>query len=307
MDPVTHTLVGASLAQTGLKGRTGLGTAALLIGANSPDIDALSYAWGGETALWFRRGWTHGVLALVLLPVVLTGLLLIWDRAVRRRRAAAGAPVRPLQLLLLSTIAIATHPLLDSLNVYGMRWFMPFSDRWFYADTLFIIDPWVWMVLVAGVWLASRRSHAPLVALAVVSLYVVVMAMSSVLARKRVESSLAHDGERTARVMVAPLAVTPFRRYVVVDDGRSYQVGMFSWYRRPRFGLETLPYDRRPSTPEAANALDAAAAQKFLSWARFPYFVVDPISRVLHIGDARYGLDPEESWASTRVPIPRSP
>ena len=82
MDNICHTLVGAALAQTGLKHRTRYGTATLLVGANLPDVDILSYAFGGGlAALSFRRGWTHGVLALVVLPLVLTGLVLLWNRA----------------------------------------------------------------------------------------------------------------------------------------------------------------------------------------------------------------------------------
>ena len=74
MDPICHTLVGAALAEAGLKHRTRYATATLLIGANLPDVDVLSYAFGGGlTALAFRRGWTHGVLALAVLPVVLAG------------------------------------------------------------------------------------------------------------------------------------------------------------------------------------------------------------------------------------------
>ena len=64
MDPLTHTLVGASLASSKLGEKTRYATAALVIGANLPDIDVLSYFAGGDAALGFRRGWTHGVLAL---------------------------------------------------------------------------------------------------------------------------------------------------------------------------------------------------------------------------------------------------
>ena len=63
MDNITHTLVGAALGEAGLKRQSGLAMAALLIGANLPDVDAiyevLAKAWT------FRRGLTHGVLALV--------------------------------------------------------------------------------------------------------------------------------------------------------------------------------------------------------------------------------------------------
>src|SRR5215216_2877037 len=146
MDNLTHTLVGAALAESGLRRRSALGAATLLVGANFPDIDVVAVPLG--RGLELRRGWTHGVLALVLLPVVLTALVLAWDRLVRRRRAP-GAPragegdaasVRPGQLLLLAAVSIATHPLLDWMNTYGVRWLMPFDGRWFYGDALFIVD-----------------------------------------------------------------------------------------------------------------------------------------------------------------------
>ncbi len=151
MDPVTHTLVGASLAATRLGERTRMASAALVIGANLPDVDVLAFAWGTDAALGFRRGWTHGVLALVVLPALLV-FLLAWIG----RRRSGGPPLSLPWLLALSYIAVLTHPALDWLNVYGMRWLMPFDGTWFYGDSLFIVDPWLWLILGAG-WLAGRR------------------------------------------------------------------------------------------------------------------------------------------------------
>ena len=36
---------------------------------------------------------------------------------------------------------------------------MPFSSRWFYGDTLFIVDPWVWLALALGVYFSRRRER----------------------------------------------------------------------------------------------------------------------------------------------------
>lgn len=56
MDPLTHTLVGANLASTRLGEKTRLAAAALIIGANLPDIDAIFYFTGqSDFALGFRR------------------------------------------------------------------------------------------------------------------------------------------------------------------------------------------------------------------------------------------------------------
>ena len=53
-----------------------------------------------------------------------------------------------------------SHPLLDWLNTYGMRFLMPFDDRWFYGDALFIMDPLVWLLTAAAVVIAHSRSVA---------------------------------------------------------------------------------------------------------------------------------------------------
>ncbi len=49
------------------------------------------------------------------------------------------------------------------MNTYGVRLLMPFDERWFYGDSLFIIDPWIWLVLAAGVLLARQINTAELV------------------------------------------------------------------------------------------------------------------------------------------------
>src|SRR5262245_9062523 len=135
MDNLTHTLAGLALADSGLKRTTRLGTLTLLVAANLPDIDGLSYVFGsGTDGLAFRRGWTHGILAMVVLPLVLTGIILL---CARRRPGVDGG-----WLLLWAAIGVWSHPLLDLLNAYGVRLLMPFAARWFYGDALFIIDPW---------------------------------------------------------------------------------------------------------------------------------------------------------------------
>ena len=81
MDNVTHTLVGLALAESGLKRRTRFATATLLLGSNLPDVDGFTHCFGSATdALAFRRGWTHRVLAMAVLPLLLTALMLGWGR-----------------------------------------------------------------------------------------------------------------------------------------------------------------------------------------------------------------------------------
>ena len=163
MDPLTHTLVGASLGQTRLGRLSAFSTLTLILGANAPDIDAVTMLIDRDLSLGFRRGWTHGVLALVVLPLLLTELVWRCDRRIASGRGRAPLTRRG-PLLVLSYIGVLSHPALDWLNTYGIRLLMPFDGRWFYGDALFIVDPWVWLLAAGPVVIAQSRSGVAIIA-----------------------------------------------------------------------------------------------------------------------------------------------
>lgn len=163
MDNLTHSLVGAIMGQAGLKKKTGLGMPALIIGANLPDVDAACFFWlEGTEHLGFRRGITHGPPALVILPLILAGVLWWYDRwqTKRGKRPEGRLPVRFGWLYALSFIGALSHPLFDWLNVYGIRFWEPFAPTWAYGDTLFIIDVWLWALLIGSVWWGYAREKS---------------------------------------------------------------------------------------------------------------------------------------------------
>ena len=316
MDNICHTLVGAALAQAGLQRRTRYGMATLLIGANLPDVDALTYVGGGGlTALCFRRGWTHGVLALVVLPLALTALIWAWHRWIGRGKAGDTAPPMRLdQVALLAAVSILTHPTLDYMNTYGMRWLMPFVNRWFYADGLFIADPWIWIVLGVGVFLARDRREPEVgersfrkpflnpaaIALVAVALYAGAMVAASAVSRRLVERELRAGGAAPLRVLASPVPLNPFRRAILIDEGDTYRVGRVNWLERPAFTLDSLVVPVNRSSPAAQAAAQSKEGRVFLGWARFPFFVVESTG-VVHIVDARYTLDPDAGFGAVTI------
>ena len=158
MDNLTHSLAGAALSAAGLRRATPLATATLVVAANAPDVDAFVYFFRDEYyALAFRRGYTHGPLAMMLLPFAVAGVMLAWDRFVRRRRDPRAEPARAMPILLLALLGVLTHPALDWMNTYGIRLLAPFSMKWFYGDSLFIVDPWLWLLLGASTFVARDR------------------------------------------------------------------------------------------------------------------------------------------------------
>ena len=317
MDPVCHTLVGGVLAESGLKRRTAYGLTTLLLAANAPDLDVLTYLAGPTTALWLRRGLTHGVLAWMVLPLLVTSVVLVAERV--PRRGTGQRRVVPMQVLALAFVGVLTHPVLDLLNTYGVRLLMPFSDRWFYGDVLFIADPWIWGLLATGlVWSRRRARRAAGDAAAVpdprrparwallaLALYLGGMAGLNLVARRLVTSALAEQGAPTPEhIMVAPVPVDPLHRRVVVERDGGYWGGRLSFLEPRRVFLEDLGLTRDPDYRTVA-ATRGPEARHFLSWARFPYFETAPDGgeNAVLIGDARYTLRPEGSWASVSIPV----
>jgi inner membrane protein len=304
MDNICHTLVGGAMARAGFDRRTPLATATMMIGANFPDIDVVAVPFGVQLSV--RRGVTHGVLALIVLPFVLAGLMVLWDRHVRRRRDPSLAPAVPRQLLLLSAISMLTHPVLDGMNSYGMRWLMPFLDRWYYFDSLFIIDPWLWAALGAGYWLSrGGRVRPARLALASSAVYIVAMMALTVVARSAVIRRESPGlGLAAPQLMVAPVPANPFARQIVLEQQGEYRVGRYAFLDGGLRMTGTIPINR--GHPAVAQARRDPDVQRFLRWARFPFFVVTPsgTESTVHVVDARYSTGIAGSWASITVGVP---
>jgi len=287
VDNVCHTLVGAACGAAGLNRRTRFGAATLLISANIPDVDVLVFATGSPW-IEFRRGWTHGILAQIVLPVALTGLVWWFDR-IRRARGSAGdratvappasAP-RPFHAgwtLLLAFVGVYSHVFLDYLNNYGVRLLTPINWQWFYGDAIFIVDPWMWIMMAVGIWLAgSRGAPRPArVALAVMSCYIAAMLISGWAARGMVAASWSSvHGTEPRELMVGPVPLWPFSRQVIVDAGDHYEYGTFSWSRRTvTLVPEKIP--KNSDAPEVAAARGDNNIRAFLVWARFPFWTIE--------------------------------
>ena len=301
MDNVCHTLVGAALGEAGLKQRTRFGSATLMIAANLPDIDVMVFATSTPSVA-FRRGWTHGILAQALLPIVLTTL--IW-------LSARGKPDRddpPLHLgwvLALSYTGVYSHVLLDLLNNYGVRLLAPLDWRWFYGDAVFILDPWLWLTLGIGVWLARRRSSvAPArKALIVALLYIGVMVVSARLARNIViDAWRSEHGRPIERLMVGPQPITPLQRGIIVDAGDHYESGTLTLLpTRVTFDPAAVP--KNDHRPEVAIARQAPNIRAFLVWSRFPFWTLEsaPGGTMVTVADMRFMAGGARFSASTLV------
>ena len=278
MDNLTHSLVGALLGQMGLKKKTGLAMPTLIIAANLPDIDAGCAIYGIES-LAMRRGITHGPIALLVLPLILWGLMLAFDRWQSRRdkRPADRLPVDKGWLLALAYIGCLSHPALDWLNNYGIRLLEPFSHRWFYGDSIFIIDLWIWIALGVSIWLSFRQERRAVatwrlpawIGFMVVCGYIFANGLITGAAERMTSRALEAGGHKDALVVASPPPLAFWKRDIFWRTADRYGSASFV----PGIGGEvdltgapTGMVDPRLATWVRADP----AARAFLFWSRMP-------------------------------------
>lgn len=156
MDNLTHGFTGACLAKAGLDRFTSRATLTLVIASNLPDVDAIASLLGQDTMFHLRRGWTHGVVAQAILPWLLA-FAVVKGHHILARQSSPSPRFWP--TLALAYIGVLGHCFMDWLNTYGVRLLMPVDDLWRYGDTLFIVDPWVWLIAGAPVFLVHSTSR----------------------------------------------------------------------------------------------------------------------------------------------------
>jgi inner membrane protein len=257
---------------------------------------------------------------MLVLPPLLVAIMVLFDRWQARRgaRPAGRLPVHVGWLFALAYVGWASHPLLDFMNTYGVRLLMPFSERWFYGDTLFIIDVWLWTVLGIGVWLSGRRrrrgsahpGRPALVSLALAAIYTSAMGASSLAAERLTREAAEARGHGPIRTVVAsPVPVNPFRREMVFGTDEAYGFGVLRWTPFPDVQLEPRLTPKNMDDPAVAEARQVKEIADFLYWSRLPFAKVErrPEGTIVTIGDARYSKGAVAGQFIRRLRLPPRP
>lgn len=133
--------------------------AAYLVSAlanNLPDIDVV-YTWitGPKPlgSLVHHRGHTHTL--LLALPAAWLLGQAAWRWFARRHTDATGGDKRLLLGLALGGVLL--HLSMDFGNNYGVHPFWPLSNRWFYGDSVFIVEPLWWAITIPLLARTLRR------------------------------------------------------------------------------------------------------------------------------------------------------
>ncbi len=174
MDNITHSLVGVWISQGSceyIKGDKIVQRnlwAAALIGSNIADLDLfltnLTPAPLGY--LLHHRGFTHTLLALPLQVILITGILWLWCRW----KSHVITTVQWCQISLVAFLGALLHLAMDALNVYGIHPASPWHNKWYYGDTLFIVEPWLWGALIPLMVITTTHKWVKWLLIALISL-----------------------------------------------------------------------------------------------------------------------------------------
>jgi inner membrane protein len=262
MDNLTHTLTGLAVARAGLEKRTPGATLALVLASNIPDADLLFGLQGSASYLQHHRDLSHSVVGAPLLALALAVVLRL---ALRKARF--------LPLLAATLAGVAVHVFMDLWTSYGTRVLAPF-DRTFYTwDLVFIVDPWLLLLLLATLLLARRLPTPSRVATVGLGLMLAYVGGRAVLHQRAVEAGIARvPGGSVVRAAALPTPLDPFRWRLLADTGSAYFTGEVN------LNAPVTPLRRREKLPETAVVArvreTSDVAGVFLQFATFPWLEV---------------------------------
>ena len=289
-------MAGWALGQAGLKTTTRKGLAALILAANMPDIDVF-FGNAPWDPLAIHRGFTHGIVGgVVVMPPILASLLWLLDRwqSSHDKQFKSGLPMRFGWLVLLCYLGALTHPLLDVLTTYSVQLLSPFSNLWFHADGLFIIDLWVWLALALGIGISKRREQKgrswqrpAQIAIVAVLAYI----GTNLLITQRADAAVRSVNPQAKALFASPPPLLFWQRDLVWREDHCYRRSAF----KPFAGGLGPVSECQPTNMDLPVVREAIARdprlRKFLKWSILPQadVVGTRCATTVFVGDARYG------------------
>lgn len=278
MDSISQAALGATIGGAVLGTR--LGRKALLGGAllgTLPDLDSFIDYGDAVTNFTAHRGFSHSVLLLLPLALLLAWLAQRWRPAIGYGRWA-----------LFCGLVLVTHPLLDAFTTYGTQLFWPFAGP-VGLNSIFIIDPLYTLPLLIACCVAlwrPGRARPLLLGLAFSTVYLGWSLLGQALMTQRVMPTLAAYELTTAPRLVQPMPFSTLLWRVTVM-GPEQRLELVTGFLDDGAPPQVQVYPRQLELVESAAELPAG--QRLL-WFTDGFLRFEVIDGVLTATDLRLGI-----------------
>ncbi len=286
------------------------GTAIMVLAANAPDFDAVSWLFGGAAYIHYHRNITHALIAMPVMALLSVALV----------RAIGRKPVRWLPAFCVALVAVASHLILDLTNVYGVRLLLPFSGRWFHWDLTPVIDLAIWAMLLLGVAapalgrlvgseIGEHRKDAGNAGWAVTALFLLTAYdYGRSMAHERAVADMdshTYNGLGPRRVGAFPSA-NPLVWTGIAELSNAFVEVPIDLRGNFHPTLEAETYYKPPRTAAVEAALQTFPFQRLLEFVQWPLWVVEPTAEVEHgtrvvLMDLRFGTPRQAAFAATAI------
>ncbi len=252
MDPITHTLAGATIFNLGFKRRFAL--LVILISSIAPDFDYITRFWGIDVFLRYHRGITHGILALFTVPLLI-GLIFGYKKGF-------------FYYTFLSFTAYALHIFLDLTNQYGTRILSPFDWGQYSLDLIFIIDPYITLgFLLSLIVCRVNKRRALLVALLTFVLLIFYIGGRAYLQAKTLKFVKERIDAQVYKIYPLPNDFLRWWFVARIDD--KINIGFADLFTQ-RLCIQDI-YILEKNNPHIEKSKDVRVIKNFIYFARFPY------------------------------------
>jgi len=297
MDNITHTMVGAVIGRVfdeKLPPRVAFWTAA--ISSNMPDLDIIYRFEGAAKYFAEHRGYSHSVVGIPVEALVLAGIVWLFVRQ------------KFWWIYLVALMGGFGHMIFDLLNPYGTYALLPFSDKRYACDLVFIVDPFIWVSLITAlVWgrvrVNLRRASAGAVLFVLAGYIFLRTGAHQVAARQLLANPPITAEEKIADYGVYPKPLEFWQWRYVLETERNFYRGEVSIFGAG--ALSSLRYAKVLENDYVDAAKKSYLAQVFLGFARFPYLSLDHIGKntIVRWDDLRYVAPKEENFFSAQVEV----
>lgn len=156
MEPFTHAFTSLALGKSGERWMPRFGLAMLVAAGVAPDLDYASYFAGPAAFFALHRTLFHSLLGGAVLACLLAAGFFILDKRWPRSQVAQDKSYPPPSFsaaLAVCAIGVAGHILLDVASGEGVQLLWPFRSGWYRWNLDGNLDPWLLLILIAGLLL----------------------------------------------------------------------------------------------------------------------------------------------------------